>query len=302
MERSIQMDERIRRAEEIYYSRREPNNMDRQTTRVNVNDENEKNFKLFKKMLLQIVLCTLIYFVFTLVQNSNYIFSEEFNKKANEILSYDINISGAYDGFKSYIFKQDNVNNAEENDDASGQTDTNEPITIEDDTLGQGGGEYVSATSAVFEVTETHEEASSYNQMQIDADEIKSRVSFILPVSGTISSRFGVRETDNPIVSKYHSGIDIAANTGTKIMAAMEGTVLVAGFESSLGNYIIIQNENIQTLYAHCSKLYVKNGAYVKQEAEIGEVGSTGNSTGPHLHFQIEISGRVVNPEYVLNF
>ena len=301
MDRSALADERIRRAEEIYYRRREPD-IDRKTARVNVNSE-KSNFKLFKKMTIQIVVCLIIYFVFTVIQNSNYIFSEEFLKKANDILSYDINVNIFYDQIKGYIDKEDPNTGEQE------QTQDMPPQEPNEEDLGQGGGEEVTATlSATDTVTEspvveeTHEEASSYNQMQVDADSIKARFTFVMPTIGVVSSRFGVRNTDNPIVSKYHSGIDIAANTGTKIIAAIEGTATAAGFESSLGNYIIIKNGDVETLYAHLNKIYIKQGDAIKQSQEIGEVGSTGNSTGPHLHFQIEREDRVIDPEYIMQF
>ena len=135
-----------------------------------------------------------------------------------------------------------------------------------------------------------------------DDEYIKSNFSFIKPVEGVVSSEFGLRDVANPVVSKNHTGIDIAANTGTKIVAAMEGTVTVSSTTGDYGYHIKITNGDVSTLYAHCSKLYVKEGDVVTQGQEIAEVGSTGKSTGPHLHFEIMRGQTYINPRNILEF
>ena len=117
-----------------------------------------------------------------------------------------------------------------------------------------------------------------------------------------MSSEFGLRNVDNPIVSKNHSGIDIAANTGTVIKAAMEGTVTISSTIGDYGHHIKITNGDVSTLYAHCSKLYVKEGEKILQGQEIAEVGTTGKSTGPHLHFEIMRGTTYINPRDILEF
>lgn len=105
---------------------------------------------------------------------------------------------------------------------------------------------------------------------------------YIRPTSGPITSRFGPRS------GTYHYGIDFGSPTGTPIVAAASGTVLKVGCGSGYGNCLVIQHDNgTQTLYAHASKLYVGAGTKVKQGQKIAAVGSTGHSTGPHLHFEI---------------
>ena len=107
----------------------------------------------------------------------------------------------------------------------------------------------------------------------------------------TISSRFGIRW------GRMHSGVDLAAPTGTKIYASDGGTVTFAGWKNSYGYVIIIDHGGLyESLYAHCSKLYVEVGDDVYQGKNIGLVGSTGNSTGPHLHFEIHYKGVAYNP------
>ena len=123
-------------------------------------------------------------------------------------------------------------------------------------------------------------------------------ISLIKPVSGTITSRFGVRSS---IRSSAHTGLDIAIATGTPIKAAASGTVTFSGYKGSYGNMIVISHGNgIQTYYGHCSKLYVSAGATVTQGQTIAAVGSTGNSTGPHLHLEIRINGVAYNPQNYL--
>ncbi len=120
-------------------------------------------------------------------------------------------------------------------------------------------------------------------------------ISLIRPVSGIISSRFGVRSS---IRSSAHTGLDIATSTGTPIQAAASGTVTFSGYKGSYGNMIVITHTNgVQTYYGHCSQLYVSAGTSVSQGQTIAAVGSTGNSTGPHLHFEVRINGVAYNPQ-----
>ncbi len=120
----------------------------------------------------------------------------------------------------------------------------------------------------------------------------------VLPVSGTISSRFGVRSS---IRSGAHTGLDIACSSGTNIKAVAEGTVVFAQMNGAYGNLIKIDHgNNVETWYAHCSKIIAKAGQKIKAGDIIGKVGSTGNSTGPHLHLEIRINGTAVNPQKYL--
>lgn len=117
-------------------------------------------------------------------------------------------------------------------------------------------------------------------------------IALIKPVTGTITSRFGRRSGGT------HTGLDIANSTGTPIKAAATGTVVYSGYKGSYGNLIIIAHtDSIQTYYAHCSRLYVSAGQTVSQGEVIGAVGSTGNSTGPHLHLEVRVNGVAKNPE-----
>lgn len=119
-----------------------------------------------------------------------------------------------------------------------------------------------------------------------------------LPVSGTISSRYGVSSS---IRSSKHTGLDIAANQGTQIKVVADGTVTCASYSGSYGYLVKVDHGNgVETWYAHTSKMYVKEGQEVKAGDVIALVGSTGNSTGPHLHFEVRINGEHVNPQKYL--
>ena len=116
-----------------------------------------------------------------------------------------------------------------------------------------------------------------------------------IPVTGTISSRYGVRSR---IRRSNHTGLDIAATTGTPIKVMADGVVTNASYSGSYGKLIKVDHGNgVETWYAHTSKMYVKKGQEVKAGDIIAEVGSTGNSTGPHLHLEIRLNGEHINPQ-----
>ncbi|QZY55643.1 M23 family metallopeptidase [Crassaminicella profunda] len=119
----------------------------------------------------------------------------------------------------------------------------------------------------------------------------KSTGAFNNPTRGVLTSRFG------PRWGKTHRGVDIAAKTGTPVKAVTTGIVIFSGWKGNYGNCVIINNGNgIQTLYAHNNKLLVKKGEKVTKGQVISLVGSTGNTTGPHVHFEVKKNGVLVNP------
>lgn len=132
----------------------------------------------------------------------------------------------------------------------------------------------------------------SYSKVEIG-------IALIKPVSGTIMSRFG---SNDSVRSHTHTGLDIAAPKGTPIKAAAGGTVTYSGnANDGYGNYVVISHGNgIQTVYAHCSRLLVSKGQHISQGEVIAKVGSTGNSTGNHLHLEIRKNGVSYNPQYYL--
>lgn len=117
-----------------------------------------------------------------------------------------------------------------------------------------------------------------------------------LPVEGEISSGFGYRIDPFTKTPALHSGLDIAAQIGAKVRAVFNGTVTVSGSNETLGEHMVVQIGDVNVLYAHLSKRYFEAGESVIQGMEIGEVGNTGRSTGPHLHLGLYIKGIAVDP------
>lgn len=142
----------------------------------------------------------------------------------------------------------------------------------------------------------------------IDYEGMKSTVvsgqinSFLWPVNGVVSSDYGYRT--HPISGEYamHNGIDIAAERGKDIHSSFDGVVKAQGYSDSYGYYIIVtHSDNVETLYAHCSKILKSKGDIVKKGDTIALVGSTGRSTGPHVHFEIRVGNYRINPNWMLS-
>ena len=287
MERTMSVEEKIRRAEQIYERRKQGS--DKQIATVSVNNE-KKDIRLLKKMIVQILICISIYLVIYFINNSEYVFSKDFINKINEILSYDVNFMDLYNTIRDQ-YNKIIVNNSEQ--EQPKQTKEQEENTTQD---GIGGAvEDLQNTSDVKE--ETTKELSQSEQ---DIINVKNTTTFIKPIEGIISSKYGQRDTATGRVPKNHTGTDIAANLGTKIKSASDGEVVLASEEGDYGKHLKIQIGEVSIIYAHCNNLYVKQGDKVTQGQEIAEVGSTGNSTGPHLHFEIRISERTVDPQSIL--
>lgn len=305
MERTISDEEKIRRAIEIS-QRRNKTTTAREMARVNVNDK--KNYKLFKKMVLQIIICLLIYLVFHLMTTTNYAFSEEIIQNTNTILNYDMNFEKLYKDCQELIVTT--FNKKDENN--SNTTENKNSATSGTNTI-QGEVQNLATSNVIEEKKEEQQEKKTEvkdekeektetekTAMELDAEKAKKVCKFQKPLNGKITSEFGEREVTSKVMSADHKGIDIAASSGTSIKAAIEGTVSVASQNSEYGKFIKIVNGDIMTVYAHCQTLKVKEGEKIKIGQTIATVGSTGNSTGPHLHLEIRINGNTVNPQKYL--
>jgi murein DD-endopeptidase MepM/ murein hydrolase activator NlpD len=122
------------------------------------------------------------------------------------------------------------------------------------------------------------------------------------PVSGTITSPYGYRQNPFGGAPDFHPGLDIAAPMGTTVTAAAAGTVISAGWYGGYGNYILIDHGGgMATGYGHLSQIFVSNGQQVQKGQAIGAVGSTGHSTGPHLHFEVRLHGKTTDPAAYLH-
>ena len=121
------------------------------------------------------------------------------------------------------------------------------------------------------------------------------------PSYSYISSEFGYRIHPIYGYQRFHSGLDMAAPSGSPILAAADGKVVAASYEATMGNYVMIDHgDGLYTVYMHASALYVSTGQEVSAGTQIAAVGSTGSSTGPHLHFSVRLNGQYVNPHNYL--
>lgn len=283
LERVLSTEERIRRAEEIYNRRRSHGEV--RVNTVAVSSNSNKEYKLFKKLIIQILICLLIYFSFYIIKKSNYIFSENVINKAKEVLYYDINFNNLYNycvtRYNEYIEIVNSIQNKNEidNDVENDKEDTNnkensenineneikeenekneENEDVKDNEEnnqigGIGGGNDESEIKDVSadEVKNEDTQTIQLSQMEIDANYIKENYSLILPLKGTITSRYGPR-TPTAIVSANHGGIDIGVNEGTIFTAAMDGNVTLVSGEGSYRKSCIYSkwgsNNNICTL------------------------------------------------------
>ena len=296
MERVMTVEERIRRAEEIYERRKRNQGLTVVGEENNKKEKNEKrDIKLLKKMTIQLMVCVCIYLVIYTIQNNQYIFSEDFIHKVNEIISYDIDFKKLYEDAKNYIIGIFNKDGEKQNEEENQNNETN--VTDGNQSNNGIGG----AAEETSETTEQVKENEVLSQEEQDILNVKNTANFIKPVEGTISSVYGYRDTATGTVPKNHTGTDIAAVMGTKIKSATDGQVVLVSEEGDYGKHIKIQIGEVSIIYAHCNSLYVKEGEQIKQGQEIAEVGSTGNSTGPHLHFEIRISERTVDPQKILD-
>ena len=350
MERAMSVEDKIRRAEEIYYKRRmgeigENGGVLGVVGGVGIGgrvgagagvgsgvgagvgagkiigkaDSKERNIKLFKRAIKQIIVCVIIYGIFYVTVNNNYVFSEDFTNKARDILNQDVDFKSMY----SNIMLKVNEWSQKLNKETEQQKNNGEDNSVEDKSIENNNeksnsgksetgidGENGEAIGGATEETmgestgSTNEisQISQMSQMEQDANYIKTNIKFIKPINGKITSGFGIRNPTTASVPKNHTGTDIAAETGTKILSATEGKVTLASSAGDYGKHLQIQtNENdVVIVYAHCNNLYVNEGDSIKQGQEIAEVGSTGNATGPHLHFEVRYQNRYVDPQLIL--
>ena len=310
MEKVLSAEEKIRRAEEIY-ARRKNQNYRNTTATVNVSGNN-RDFKLFKKMIIQVLICLLIYFIYYLIQTTNYVFSASTLNKTKEILDYDIDVKGIYTEIKNnFLNDNSNKDNQENSNIVENEEDTQKTNIEESNNIEVKNDEITQEETNTENVSNKEENKIEENTEQIVnetetitiAQEILNNYSIIKPVEGGfISSEFGTREEEGDIVTSYHNGIDIGVVVGTDVVSATDGEVILSTESSSYGKYIKVQNGDLITTYAHCNDLLVKEGDTIKQGDKIALSGSTGNVTGPHLHFEIIYKGEYINPREILEF
>lgn len=311
MERIISEQDRIRRAEEIAGRRRGTIS----ARDINV-ERSKKKMPMLTKVFIQTVASMCIFGLAYFMSQNNYPFMDS----VRIVLSADVNIGQIYNGlsnsFKSVTDwynglvadarqNEQNITNNMDNQNVQGEAsektanETGNAISKEGTT-----NEIGDATSEEGVTAETGGIGGSDENITLSQDEqdiayIKENVSIIVPVYGTVTSGYGPR-TPTDIISANHAGLDIGANEGTEIVAAMEGTVELVSSYGDYGNHVKITNGEVSTMYAHCKDIYVKPGDYISQGQVIATVGNTGRTTGPHLHFEIARSGRTVDPQAII--
>lgn len=290
MEKALNEMEKIKKAEEIAYRRQYPNEKFE-------NVDKEKKTYFGSKILLEGLILINITIIVFCVQNKDEIFSENFLQR---IASYQIDIKQNLDNFVNSIINVPEDATIFENNTSTGNvTNTNTENISEAKTIENNLEEQV-AIGGGNEVEETKEEIIENNEN--DSEKVKNNYDLTRPISGTVTSRFGTRESTNKKINGYHTGTDIAVNSGTEILAANSGEVILVSSEGDYGKHLKIQDGDLITLYAHCSKILVKEGQKVNKGEKIALVGSTGNSTGPHLHFEVRYQNRYVNPQEIFEF
>lgn len=254
MERVLRGDEKIRKAEEIYYRRQMglPSNS-------KTHSEGKKTY-LWSKILLELLILLNLSLIIVAVQNKDFIFTEEF---LNTVYQYNINLS---DSIKSLLGEEIETNVVELEEEKNNSENS---IDVNNEQNEESTKRNVSSEEAIVP---NEEEVSSLSQMDLDVEEIKKSCTFEKPIDGTVTSIFGARESKYQNVRGYHTGIDIGAEKGTSIKAAHSGTVVLVSSKGDYGKHLKIENEKIQSLYAHCSKILVKEGDYIESGQEIARV------------------------------
>lgn len=254
----------------------------------------EKDY-LSKTLLLQFLVCLIIFgLIFALKSSNSKIFTElenTFSKKLEENLSVEeaqsvFAILAKYETEK----KSTKTSDTEEN---STKEET-EFVPFEEPSL---NAEIIASGGKDIKVSSNDDIPKN-----VSVNSYKLNQKMVLPLKGKTTSDFGIRT--HPISGdlRFHAGIDIAAEKGTSIYAAFDGEVTEADYDQWNGNYIKIKHENdIMTVYCHCEKLNVKKGQKIRAGEVIATVGSTGSSTGPHLHFELRINNISYNPQKAIS-
>lgn len=283
MERAMSIEEKIRRAEEIY-NRRNGNNY---YTTYKSNRIEKKSSSLSKKLIKQIFICLLVYAVFYVTTNREYFLSNEFREKADKFMSQNEILNNTYNYIMGYVDNFFNINeeNSKEAEESIQTENTDLQKQNQSETENNNDtGKTVESEQNIGGSNESFEEEAPKTQEEIDVEEIKKKITFIVPVEGTISSTFGWRNPTTATVPKYHTGLDLAASTGTIIKSATDGVVTMVSSYGDYGKHYRIQNDDVTIIYAHCSKLYLNEGDKVIQGQEIAEVGSTRKFNSDHIY------------------
>lgn len=252
-------------------------------------DKNKKDY-LTKTLLLQFLVCLILFGLVFALKSSNSSLFKELEDTFSKGLEENLSVEEARSVFATITKSQPKTEakNEEEDEESETEYEPFEEPSLSAEIIASGGKDIkVSNKSEIPE--------------NVSVNDYKLSQKMILPLEGKTTSEFGVRT--HPISGdlRFHAGIDIAAETGTNIYSAFDGVVEEAGFDQWNGNFLKISHDNdIMTVYCHCERLNVKEGESIRAGEVIATVGSTGSSTGPHLHFELRINNISYNPQNAL--
>ena len=274
--------------------------------------KNKKDF-VVRAILFQSLFCILLFSLLFLLKQSNSELFKTIESEFSDKLSENITKNEAESVFKAVTDKF-----GTQTADTDKSQSTNSIIEPENSSTDNNNPENILENETEFvpfdepSLNATVKATGGVDIKIASSEEIPENVSLssysltknmINPViNGKITSEFGSRI--HPISNEltFHAGIDIAADLGTPIYAAFDGKVTVADYDKWNGNYVKIKHENgLMTVYCHCESLNVKDGENIRAGEVIGYVGSTGSSTGPHLHFELRIDNVSFDPQIALN-
>ena len=268
----------------------------------------KKNESLNMVTVAQIVVCVLLGLSFFLLSRTSQ--SEAFRADFSKLMSWESFKSDAASvmGYvKDYLAEPveffpvfGSKKDESESGTVTGETtvpDTEETSETEPETENETES-IESDTLSLTEKISTGVQSASLVKTELDYQIQDDTAKIVAPVNSTrYTSKFGYRINPITNVNAFHTGLDIAAPIGTKIRAAYNGTVLKTGEDSHSGKYIFLNHaDGLETFYCHCSEILAKDGAKIRQGETIALVGSTGWSTGPHLHFEIHKNGKRLDP------
>ena len=262
------------------------NTVPRTRTVRNTGETEKKNATLQSVIAVQLVLCLLLCGITFAVFKTSETRFEALKHAYFALFSRDMEkdeLQAAFRRVSDFVFKPPSLAETESTTETpwTQATETDAPTEVYD---GAGGEDLLYP-----------DEITSFSPFTVTGK-------FTVPVDyKRVSSNFGYRE--NPVTKAYgfHSGIDLAAPEGTPIYAAYAGSVSEVGYSAVRGNYIVLEHGNgVRTVYCHCSTLLAEKGANLKSGEVIAAVGATGQTTGPHLHFEIWLGTTRCNPAWVL--
>ncbi len=255
--------------------------------------KNKKDY-LTKTLLLQFLVCLILFGLIFALKSSNSSLFKDLESAFSKKLEDNLSIEEAKSVFA-------NITEGEPDKETENKNEIDEAVTEEETVFVPFEEPSLSAEIIASGGKDIKVSSDDDIPENVSVNDYKLNQKMVLPLDGEITSEFGVRT--HPITNdlRFHAGIDIAAEKGTNIHSAFDGEVIEADYDQWNGNYLKIKHENdIMTVYCHCEKLNVKKGQKIRAGEVIATVGSTGSSTGPHLHFELRIDNISYNPEKAL--